>query len=110
MSHPSRSSGLFFSSSPAALDALLPLGSYSGKRDTDSVAHKLPTGLDCIKVTASSPETLRVKIGKERGKMDRWILGFQQSGFHNFLFSARFLTSFHNGLFVLLGLLLKGFL
>ena len=51
LSHPSRSSGLFFSSSPAALDALLPPGSYSGKRDTDSVAHKLPTGLDCIKVT-----------------------------------------------------------
>ena len=47
LSHPSRSSGLFFSSSPAALDALVPPHSYLGKRDTDLVAHKLPTeGLD----------------------------------------------------------------
>ena len=44
LSHTSRPKGLFFSSSPAALDAIVPPGSYSGKRDTDPVAHKLPTG------------------------------------------------------------------
>ena len=59
VSHPSRPEEPFFSS-PAALDALLLPSSYSGKRDTDPVAHKLPTGLDCIKVTPSSPKTLRV--------------------------------------------------
>ena len=43
VSQPSRPEGLFFSSSPAALETVLPPGSYSGKRDTDPVAHKLPT-------------------------------------------------------------------
>ena len=42
VSHPSRPKGPFFSSSPAALDALLLPSSYLGKRDTDTVAHKLP--------------------------------------------------------------------
>ena len=32
------------SSSLAALDALVPPGSYSGKRDTDPAARRLPTG------------------------------------------------------------------
>ena len=42
VSHPSRPEGPFFSSSPAALDALLLPSSYSGKRDTDTAARKLP--------------------------------------------------------------------
>ena len=42
MSHPSRPEGPFFSSSPAALDTLLLPSSYSGKRDTNTVARKLP--------------------------------------------------------------------
>ena len=42
VSHPLRPEGPFFSSSPAALDALLLPSSYSGKRDTDTIAHKLP--------------------------------------------------------------------
>ena len=42
VSHPSRPEGPFFSSSPAALDALLLPSSYLGKKDTDTVAHKLP--------------------------------------------------------------------
>ena len=42
VSHPSRPKGPFFSSSPIALDALLLPSSYSGKRDTDPVARKLP--------------------------------------------------------------------
>ena len=42
VSHPSRHVGPFFSSSPAALDALLLPGSYSGKRDTDPAARRLP--------------------------------------------------------------------
>ena len=44
LSHTSRSEGLFFSSSLAALDTLVLPGSYSGKRDTDLVAHMLRTG------------------------------------------------------------------
>ena len=43
VSHPLRPEGLFFSSSPEALDALLLPGSYLGKRDTDPAARKLPT-------------------------------------------------------------------
>ena len=43
VSHPSRPAELFFSSSPVALDALLLLGSYSSKRDTDPAARRLPT-------------------------------------------------------------------
>ena len=42
VSHPSRHEGPFFSSSPAALDALLLPSSYSGKRDTNTVARNLP--------------------------------------------------------------------
>ena len=42
VSHPSRLEGPFFSSSPAALDALILPCSYSGKRDTDTIARKLP--------------------------------------------------------------------
>ena len=42
VSHPSRPEGPFFSSSSAALDALLLPSSYSGKRDTNTVARKLP--------------------------------------------------------------------
>ena len=44
VSHPSRPEGPFFSSSPVALDALLLPSSYSGKRDTNPVARKLPKG------------------------------------------------------------------
>ena len=42
VSHPSKPEGPFFSSSSAALDALLLPSSYSGKRDTNTVARKLP--------------------------------------------------------------------
>ena len=42
MSHPLRPEGPFFSSSPADLDALLLPSSYLGKRDTETVARKLP--------------------------------------------------------------------
>ena len=42
VSHPSRPERPFFSSSPAALDALLLPSSYLGKRDIDIVARKLP--------------------------------------------------------------------
>ena len=48
------------SSSLAALDALVPPSSYSGKRDIDPAAHKLPTRAGLNQMTASSPETLRV--------------------------------------------------
>ena len=42
VSHPSRPEGPFFSSSPADLDALLLPSSYLGKRDTETVARRLP--------------------------------------------------------------------
>ena len=61
VSHPSRHEGFFFSSSPAALDTLLLPGSYSGKRDTDPVARKLPTGARLNQNDGIFfPETLRV--------------------------------------------------
>ena len=46
------------SSSLAALDALVPPGSYSGKRGIDPAAHKLPTRVGLNQMTPSSPETL----------------------------------------------------
>ena len=73
MSHPSRPEGPFFSSSPAALDALLLPSSYSGKRDTDTVAHKLPkeNGLNQSDGFFSrNPKSLNREREKKGGPLD----------------------------------------
>ena len=61
------------SSSPATLDALIPPGSYSGKRDTHPIAHKLPTraGLNQNDMFYSrNPKGLNQEGEREGGSLD----------------------------------------
>ena len=59
--------------SPAALDALIPPGSYSSKRDTDPIAQRLPTrvGLNQNdKSFSRNPKGLNLEGEKEGGPLD----------------------------------------
>ena len=72
VSHPSRPEGPFFSSSPADLDALLLPSSYLGKRDTETVARRLPkNGLNQSDGFFSrNPKPLNREREKKNGPLD----------------------------------------
>ena len=73
MSHPSRPEGPFFSSFPADLDALLLPSSYLGKRDTETVARKLPKENGLYQTDgffSRNPKSLNRERGKKGGPLD----------------------------------------
>ena len=73
VSHPSRPEGPFFSSSLADLDALLLPSSYLGKRDTETVARKLPKEnvlYQSDNFFSRNPKSLNPEREKKGGPLD----------------------------------------